>query len=127
MGPDSTWPRSLVTFPSRWTAPHPIDGVLMRVARLPLLLVVLAACFSIPVSAESNSNTNSAARSHYLNAPISFEANRGQADLAVAFVSHGAGYSLLLSRQQVTLSLNQTNDATSTIRTSFFNDTATTE
>jgi Beta-propeller repeat len=99
----------------------------MRVARLPLLLVVLAACFSIPVSAESNSNTNSAARSHYLNAPISFEANRGQADLAVAFVSHGAGYSLLLSRQQVTLSLNQTNDAPSTIRTSFLRANANTE
>ena len=93
----------------------------MRVAHLPLLVVAVAGVFAIFANAESNSN-NANERARYLNAPINFEENRGQADPAVAFVSHGAGYSLLLSQQQVILNLNRAGtvpDTARVIRTSF--------
>ena len=54
-----------------------------------------------PVSARSRSIGN-----HYLNAPLGFEFNRGQADATIAFVSHGGGYTLLLSRREIILRLN---------------------
>jgi hypothetical protein len=73
------------------------------------------------LSAEPKSSDQSP-RARYLKAPISFEANRGQADPRVAFVSHGAGYSLQLLPRQLILNLNakrNAHDSPRSIRTSF--------
>src|SRR6185503_3340875 len=39
--------------------------------------------------------------------PLAFEANRGQADTRVKFLSRGIGYSLLLTSSEAILSLNK--------------------
>jgi hypothetical protein len=71
-------------------------------------------------------------KSHYLDAPLGFEINRGQADATVAFVSHGQGYTLLLSRGEAILHLIDRNsartaDQVDTIRTAFLGSNAQTD
>src|SRR5262245_55906975 len=39
--------------------------------------------------------------------PLSFEANRGQADAAVRYLAHGSGFALALTDQGATLALRQ--------------------
>jgi hypothetical protein len=39
--------------------------------------------------------------------PLSFEANRGQTDASVQFVSHGAGYALFLTKSEAVIELRQ--------------------
>ena len=43
----------------------------------------------------------------YAQLPLSFEANQGQTDGQVNFLSHGRGYSLYLTASQAVLDLNQ--------------------
>src|SRR5438105_7809672 len=40
--------------------------------------------------------------------PLSFEANQGQTDARVNFLSHGSGYALFLTPTEAVLSLNHT-------------------
>ena len=54
------------------------------------------------------------ARQLYTNLPQSFEPNRGQADTQVDFISHGPGFTLLLSRQQADLQLTRTKPGSTT-------------
>ena len=93
----------------------------MRITCQPLFFFAIIALVGSSLSAEPRSKDNTQG-SRYLNAPISFEANHGQASRDVAFVSHGAGYSLLLSPKQVILSLNEKRNAHGSqrpIRTTF--------
>ena len=46
-------------------------------------------------------------RQRYGNLPLSFEANHGQSDSTVKFLSRGSGYSLLLTSNEAVLVLNQ--------------------
>jgi hypothetical protein len=72
---------------------------------------LLACVFSIlspKVGAQAVSATEPAAR--YLEAPLSFEANQGQADRAVKYLSRGEAYSLALSPSGVALRLRKLND-----------------
>jgi hypothetical protein len=50
----------------------------------------------------------SAAGLAYGHIPLSFEANQGQTDPAVQFLSRGSGYTLFLTSQEAVLSLNKT-------------------
>lgn len=45
--------------------------------------------------------------SNYGRLPLAFEANRGQADRRVLFLSHGAGYSVFLTQSGEVISLNE--------------------
>jgi hypothetical protein len=47
----------------------------------------------------------------YDSLPLSFEPNEGQTDAAVRYVSHGAGYTLLLTANEAVLSLAQPDEA----------------
>jgi hypothetical protein len=63
-----------------------------------------------PHSASLGSQSNRAAAAtraaaSYARLPLSFEANRGQADASVQFLSRGKGYALLLTRSAALLSL----------------------
>ena len=73
----------------------------------PLRLVPLP-----PVPAQRRAAPTSHARiaEAYGRLPLSFEANRGQADAAVKFLSRGPGYSLFLTSTEAVLSLNQNRD-----------------
>ena len=54
--------------------------------------------------------------------PMSFEANRGQTDPQVAFVSRGSGYTLFLTKDEAVFALNRSEGAqrrTSTLRMHF--------
>lgn len=85
---------------SRHTLPHVI-----------LLAGVIAAV--TPVLAENPIATPSATANHakatqdYGKLPLAFEANRGQADPGVKFLSHGAGYSLFLTGSEAVLALGR--------------------
>jgi hypothetical protein len=50
---------------------------------------------------------NSALSSAYGHIPLSFEANQGQTDPAVQFLSRGSGYALFLTSQEAVLSLSK--------------------
>jgi len=89
--------------------------------RLPLL-VLLTSFLTVSLCAATPDSETSSPSVRYLNAPIAFEANHGQADSPVAFLSHGAGYSLLLQPRQVILSVNRpdaSRDSQAWIRTTF--------
>ncbi|HEY0701225.1 MAG TPA: SBBP repeat-containing protein, partial [Candidatus Acidoferrales bacterium] len=51
------------------------------------------------------------ARQKYGDIPLSFEANQGQTDPSVRFVSHGSDYTLFLTANEAVLSLQQQNSA----------------
>ena len=78
-----------------------------------LVLLALLACASMQfASAASVATSNGVAASvksqvgaHYGKLPISFEANRGQSDAAVKFLSRGPGYSLFLTPAEAVLRL----------------------
>ena len=50
----------------------------------------------------------------YGNLPLSFDANQGQTDSAVRYLSRGNGYSLFLTSTEAVLSLNSSRDLSST-------------
>src|SRR5579864_2669473 len=64
-----------------------------------------------PPSPPAQAHANAA----YGQLPLSFEANQGQTDSRVNFLSHGAGYSLFLTPSQAVLSLKH-GDATNVVR-----------
>ncbi len=51
----------------------------------------------------------------YGQVPLSFEANHGQTDSQVRFLSHGPGYALYLTGQEAVLSLNRAKDASAAV------------
>ena len=75
-----------------------------------LLLFVAALCFgetnpSIAAASGAASSTNAKIAEGYGKLPLSFEANRGQTDSRVRFVSRGQGYSLFLTSREAVLTL----------------------
>ena len=66
-----------------------------------LYLAASAAVFAAPPSQPQMSTPRQ---------PLRFEANQGQADSRVRFLSHGPGYTLLLTGEGATLDLRQTAD-----------------
>src|SRR2546427_2561770 len=82
-------------------------GIILFVA---LVAIALSVWF-IPVAsltqhARNPSRAISGVRESYETSPISFEANQGQADSSVKFLSRGVGYTLFLTRSEAVLSLS---------------------
>src|SRR5208283_2349038 len=75
-----------------------------RTLTLGLLAMVLA---GIPSTAQQSVNLPANARVHadYGKLPLTFEANQGQTDPQVRFVSRGAGYTAFLTSDGIVLSL----------------------
>lgn len=65
----------------------------------------ILAAVTIPAGAATIPPTKARLSARYGNIPLSFEANQGQADPAVKFVSRGHGYSLFLTAQEAVLGL----------------------
>lgn len=57
-------------------------------------------------TSEPSADTKAQALQNYGNLPLSFEANEGQTDASVAFLSRGKGYKLYLTPAQAVLTLN---------------------
>jgi hypothetical protein len=79
-----------------------------RKRRTSLISAALLLAFvvtGIAATARANPSDNLRARvvEFYAEAPVSFEANQGQADARADFISHGNGYGLLLSAGETTL------------------------
>lgn len=83
-----------------------------------LLAAVVAALFTarpavpetaltLPTGSTPASQTENQVRQAYGKLPVSFEQNQGQFDPQVEYAARGAGYSLFLSGQQMTLSLKK--------------------
>jgi len=73
-----------------------------------LLLVVFSACLSAQTKTESTSALHkNAVLSDYGKLPLSFEANRGQTDERVKFLSRGSGYSLFLTKNEAVIALKR--------------------
>jgi hypothetical protein len=81
--------------------------------------LMLFAALSIPIQAfAQNSQPSSASKTdakaqvkvldEYGKLPLSFEANRGQTDSRVKFLSRGPGYSLFLTRNEAVIALKKT-------------------
>ncbi len=66
---------------------------------------------SVPAASSSSLQLSPAARAHvsdtYGKLPLSFEANRGQTDAQVKFLSRGQGYTLFLTNDEAVLSLRR--------------------
>lgn len=77
---------------------------LRAVCALNCLLAALFAAALLPASASSPRPATSAL---FGKVPLAFEANQGQADKAVRFLSRGPGYSLFLTDQQAVFSLSR--------------------
>ena len=60
-----------------------------------------------PQASKSSEKSRSQAVANYSQLPLSFEANQGQADPSVKFLSRGSGYSLFLTRDGAVLALGQ--------------------
>jgi hypothetical protein len=72
--------------------------------------LVCAAFIAVPLlAAPSVPRARSDVKAHYATIPLSFEANEGQANPAVEFLSHGRGYTLALRHGNATLSLMRSN------------------
>ena len=77
---------------------------------LPQLLLLFAASLTIVVASFAQQPpaqpTARAPVQNYGKLPLSFEANRGQTDAQVEFLSHGQGYALFFTNQSAVLSLS---------------------
>src|SRR5882672_3973814 len=67
----------------------------------------LAFTFFATVALTAGAVTDARVSESYGKLPLHFEANRGQADKAVRFLSHGAGYSLYLTADEAVLVLSK--------------------
>ena len=93
-----------------------------RIVVWPLSVIVLAAAAGVPLTGQSlgrvsqpppgspqaaaqTAHAPSSPVASYLELPLRFEANRGQADKRVRFISRGLGYSLFLTSRDAVLVL----------------------
>lgn len=74
---------------------------------LQLLAVSLALFLASPASAKVSEETRQQVVETYGKLPLSFEANQGQTDKQVKFLSRGSGYTLFLTPTEAVLSLNK--------------------
>jgi len=75
------------------------------------LLTACAASFSVAQSAERVSPSALSARQDFGQLPLTFEANRGQSNSQVKFLSRGNGYTAFLTAGGLTLALHPKNGA----------------
>src|SRR5581483_6511053 len=73
--------------------------------RFRLWLAILSFLLSTPEFLLAATESNQRLVSSYGNLPLSFEANAGQSDPKVKFLSRGAGYALYLTETRADLSL----------------------
>src|SRR5580658_5932545 len=71
----------------------------------PLLAALLLACSQLALGQENSSHTQIV--ENYGKLPLSFEANQGQVDPQVRFLSRGNGYSLFLTNSTAVLALTR--------------------
>src|SRR6266511_5131378 len=83
-----------------------------RSSRLPFRTIVLGAALAVsfaggagPVTPESAAKARLSER--YGNLPLGFEANHGQSNPKVKFLSRGSGYSLFLTSNEAVLVLSR--------------------
>lgn len=79
------------------------------------IAIALLAWNSMPPPARDAHGTKAAAVSRYLQSPIGFEVNQGQAHDEVRFLARGAGYSLFLTATEVVFSLLPTTAISSVV------------
>ena len=82
-----------------------------RLARIAVALVCVYPILSQNVRAQNVRAKADPAHSRHLDAPLSFEANQGQADQSVQFLARGADYHLMLSRSGIVLRLGDQDHA----------------
>ena len=70
-------------------------------------LIFLCISVSLTLVAESAHPGSTRIVESYGKLPLAFEANQGQSDLRVKFLSRGAGYSLFLTPTEVVLGLHE--------------------
>ena len=70
---------------------------------LPLAAIMVLAALGWPLGSAAPRDNRRAAK--FLNAPLSFEPNQGQAAAPVQFISRGSGYALFLAPGQIVLNL----------------------
>ena len=75
----------------------------MNTNRVSFCMWLTAACLPIFCSAGTQAKVNV----DFGKVPLSFEANRGQTDARVDYLSRGKGYTLLLTRDQAVLRLKE--------------------
>jgi hypothetical protein len=96
------------------------NSICAAIAAVSMSGIVCAHAISAPVSnaPEADSGrSGSRLAANFGKIPLSFEANQGQTDPRVQFLSHGSGYSLFLTPEEVILRLErQRNAASSSIR-----------
>jgi len=80
-----------------------------------ILPVAVVTALTVPVQAQTTATTDDTTSAHakiaanYVKIPLSFEANRGQADPEVQFLSRNSGYSLFLTPGEAVLTLQRQN------------------
>jgi hypothetical protein len=75
-------------------------------------ILIAAVTFSSPVNAASKATV----AADYGKLPLVFEANQGQTDASVKFLSRGPGYSLFLTESEAVLSLRGADDKSQALR-----------
>jgi uncharacterized protein (TIGR03437 family) len=82
-------------------------GFIPRAAGITLIFIVFWSVTAANILADSTEKDNRAkpAREALLRAPLNFEANQGQTDSQVRFLSHGDGYSLFLTSHEAVFAL----------------------
>lgn len=98
-------------------SPHTVNLTGTGVAASASLLPTMAPLASLPIgsaksvlvphSDEPDAHTGELLRKAYAQLPLSFEANRGQFDPSVSFLSRGNGYSLFLTSSEAVLVLQK--------------------
>src|SRR5882724_1936989 len=81
----------------------------MQCNRLAGIAVALVCAY--PVLSQNIWAQADSAHARHLDAPLSFEANQGQADRSVQFLARGADYHLMLSRSSIVLRLRDQDHA----------------
>jgi hypothetical protein len=72
-----------------------------------LLTGLFLACGNAAFAGSSVTPTAKRLAENYGRIPLSFEANQGQTDPSVQFLSRGSGYSLFLTKDEVVLNLER--------------------
>jgi len=72
------------------------------------LVLVICLSLSLALAAQANLSVSPSVVENYGKLPLAFEANQGQSDPEVKFLSRGAGYSLFLTSTDAVLTLRQT-------------------
>ena len=81
-------------------------------------ILLLGVCLSAPFAlvAETNLSASPRIAANYGQLPLAFEANQGQSDHTVKFLSRGSGYSLYLTSDEAVLALRKGTSAQRTSR-----------